>query len=390
MANSAEWEIEPQRAQRAQRVINICTCWKPICLNLLCVLRVLCGLFLEPPPLLSERLRYRVVKTFITGASGFVGSAVLRRLIEEGHAVVALVRPSSDRSNLAGLPVETITGDLTDPESFANGLVGCNYLFHVAADYRLWVPRPNEMYETNVTGTRNLLLAAAQAGVERIVYTSSVATLGLNSDGVPADESTPVNFDDMVGHYKRSKFLAEAEVKRLVEEQNLPVVIVNPSTPVGPRDIRPTPSGRVIVDAASGRIPAYVDTGLNLVNVDDVAVGHLLALNHGIIGRRYILGAKNMTLKEFLTEVAIMAGQSPPKVRLPQGLILPIAYFAEGWARLIGSVEPLITVDGVKLSKKKMFFSSERAERELGFRPGPVKDALRDAINWFRQNDYLR
>jgi len=168
------------------------------------------------------------------------------------------------------------------------------------------------------------------------------------------------------------------------------VVIVNPSTPVGPRDIRPTPSGRVIIDAASGRIPAYVDTGLNLVNVDDVAVGHLLALNQGTIGRRYILGAQNMTLREFLTEVAIMAGQSPPKIRLPQGLILPIAYFAEGWARLIGSGEPLITVDGVKLSKKKMFFSSERAERELGFRPGPVKEALRDAVNWFQQNDYLR
>jgi dihydroflavonol-4-reductase len=246
------------------------------------------------------------------------------------------------------------------------------------------------MYETNVTGTRNLMLAAAQAGVERIVYTSSVATLGLNSDGAPADESTPVTLADMIGHYKRSKFLAEAEVKRLVEEQNLPVVIVNPSTPVGPRDIRPTPSGRVIIDAASGRIPAYVDTGLNLVNVDDVAVGHLLALNHGTIGNRYILGAQNMTLKDFLTEVAIMAGQSPPKVRLPQGLILPVAYFAEGWARLFGRAEPLITVDGVKLSKKKMFFSSERAERELGFRPGPVKEALRDALNWFRQNDYLR
>jgi len=330
------------------------------------------------------------VKTFITGASGFVGSAVLRRLIEEGHTVVALVRPSSDRSNLAGLAVETVAGDLTDRDSFAAALVGCDYLFHVAADYRLWVPKPNEMYETNVTGTRNLMLAAAQAGVERIVYTSSVATLGLNSDGAPADESTPVTLADMIGHYKRSKFLAEAEVKRLVEEQNLPVVIVNPSTPVGPRDIRPTPSGRVIIDAASGRIPAYVDTGLNLVNVDDVAVGHLLALNHGTIGNRYILGAQNMTLKDFLTEVAIMAGQSPPKVRLPQGLILPVAYFAEGWARLFGRAEPLITVDGVKLSKKKMFFSSERAERELGFRPGPVKEALRDALNWFRQNDYLR
>ena len=330
------------------------------------------------------------MKTFITGASGFVGSAVLRRLIEERHTVVALVRASSDRSNLAGLPVEIVTGNLTDPDSFAAALVDCDCLFHVAADYRLWVPKPDEMYESNVTGTRNLMLAAAKAGVERIVYTSSVATLGLNSDGTPADESTPVTLADMIGHYKRSKFLAEAEVKRLVEEQNLPVVIVNPSTPVGPRDIRPTPSGRVIIDAASGRIPAYVDTGLNLVNVDDVAVGHLLALNRGTIGRRYILGAQNMTLKEFLTEVAIIAGQSPPKVRLPQGLVLPIAYLAEGWARLTRSGEPLITVDGVKLSKKKMFFSSERAVRELGFRPGPVEEALRNAVNWFRQNNYLR
>jgi dihydroflavonol-4-reductase len=330
------------------------------------------------------------MKTFITGASGFVGSAVLRRLIKEGYTVVALVRPSSDRSNLAGLPVEVVTGDLADPESYAAALVGCDFLFHVAADYRLWVPKPDEMYETNVTGTRKLILAAAQAGVKRIVYTSSVATLGLNSDGAPADESTPVTLSDMIGHYKRSKFLAEAEVKRLVKEQNLPVVIVNPSTPVGPRDIRPTPSGRVIIDAASGRIPAYVDTGLNLVNVDDVAVGHLLALNHGTVGRRYILGAQNMTLREFLTEVAIMAGQSPPRVRLPRGLILPIAYLAEGWARLTGSGEPLITVDGVKLSKKKMFFSSERAERELGFRPGPVKEALHSAVNWFQQNEYLR
>jgi len=329
------------------------------------------------------------MKTFITGASGFVGSAVLRRLIEEKHNVVALVRPSSNKSNLEGLPVEIVTGDLTDPNSFAAALVGCDCLFHVAADYRLWVPKPAEMYESNVTGTRNLMLAAAKAGVERIVYTSSVATLGLNSDGALADESTPVTLSDMIGHYKRSKFLAEAEVKRLVEEQNLPAVIVNPSTPVGPRDIRPTPSGRVIIDAASGRIPAYVDTGLNLVDVDDVAVGHLLALHRGSIGRRYILGAQNMTLKEFLTEVAVIAHQSPPRVRLPQSLILPIAYLAEGWARLTGSGEPLITVDGVKLSKKKMFFSSERAERELGFRPGPVEEALRNAVNWFRQYGYL-
>ena len=330
------------------------------------------------------------MKSFITGATGFVGSAVLRRLLKEGHRVVALVRATSDKSNLAGLAVETVTGDLADPDSFAGALAGCDCVFHVAADYRLWVPKPSEMYECNVTGTRKLMLAALKTGVKRIVYTSSVATLGLNSDGIPADESTPVRFSDMIGHYKRSKFLAEAEVKRLVEEQDLPAVIVNPSTPVGPRDIRPTPSGRVIIDAASGRIPAYVDTGLNLINVDDVAVGHLLALDRGKVGRRYILGGQNMTLREFLSQVAIIANQSPPKVRLPQSLVLPFAYFAEGWARLTDRGEPLITVDGVKLSKKKMYFSSERAMRELGFRPGPVEDALRDAVNWFRENNYLR
>ena len=330
------------------------------------------------------------MKTFITGATGFVGSAVLRRLLKEGHTVVALVRATSDKSNVVGLPVEVVIGDLTDPDSFAAALAGCDCVFHVAADYRLWVPKPPEMYESNVTGTRNLMLAALKAGVKRIVYTSSVATLGLNSDGMPADESTPVRFSDMIGHYKRSKFLAEAEVKRLVKEQNLPAVIVNPSTPVGPRDIRPTPSGRVIINAASGRIPAYVDTGLNLINVDDVAVGHLLALDRGKVGRRYILGGQNMTLREFLTQVAIIANQSPPKVRLPQSLVLPIAYVAEGWARLTDSDEPLITVDGVKLSKKKMFFSSARAMGELGFRPGPVEEALRSAVNWFQENNYLR
>lgn len=329
------------------------------------------------------------MKTFITGASGFVGSAVLRQLIKAGHTVVALLRSNSDRSNLQGLPVEIVTGDLIEPASFIPALAGCENLFHVAADYRLWVPKPDEMYETNVTGTRNLMLAAAKAGIKRIVYTSSVATLGLNSDGKPADETTPVSLDDMIGHYKRSKFLAEDEVKRLTEEQNLPAVIVNPSTPVGPRDIRPSPTGRVIVDAASGRIPAYVDTGLNLVHVDDVAVGHLLALERGVTGRRYILGNQNLILREFLTQVAVAAGQPAPKVRLPHNLVLPIAYFVEAWARLTDSSEPLLTVDGAKLAKKHMFFSCDRAKRELGFHPRPVEEALRDAVDWFKHNGYL-
>ncbi len=263
------------------------------------------------------------MNTLITGASGFVGSAVLRQLIAAGHTVRALVRPNSDRRNLIGLSVEIVTGDLTDRRSLDRALTGCSFLFHVAAIYRLWVPHPEEIYKTNVTGTHDIMLAAANAGIKRIVYTSSVATLGLPSDGSPADESTPASLKDMVGHYKRSKFLAEAEVKRLADEEGLPVVIVNPSTPVGPRDLKPTPTGRLILDAALGRMPAYVDTGLNFVHVDDVAIGHLLAFDHGKIGDRYILGAQNMTLKEILTELAMLTGRRPPKIRLPHNLVLP-------------------------------------------------------------------
>jgi dihydroflavonol-4-reductase len=329
------------------------------------------------------------MKTLITGASGFVGSAVLRQLIQTGHTVIALLRQNSDRSNLEGLPVEIVSGDLTEPDSLAPALAGCDNLFHVAADYRLWVTRPDEMYETNVTGTLNLMLAAAQTGVKRIVYTSSVATLGLTSDGSPADETTPVTLADMISHYKRSKFLAEAEVKRLAEEQDLPVVIVNPSTPIGPRDIKPTPTGRMIVDATSGRMPAYVDTGLNLVHVDDVAVGHLLAFERGTTGRQYILGGQNLTLKEILTQIATITGQKPPRLRLPHNLILPFAYLTEGWARLMGGSEPRMTVDGVRLAKKHMFFSAERAKRELGFRPRSVDEALHDAVDWFQEHGYV-
>ncbi len=266
------------------------------------------------------------MKTLITGATGFVGSAVLRQLISAGHSVRALVRPGCNCQNLAGLPVETVTGDLRDRVSLDRAVAGCSALFHLAADYRLWVPNPREMYETNVIGTRNIMLAAANAGVARIIYTSSVATLGLTPDGSPADENTPVSLADMVGHYKRSKFLAEAEVKRLCETQGLPVVLVNPTTPIGPRDIKPTPTGRIIVDAACGRIPAYVDTGLNLVHVDDVAIGHLSALHYGKIGDRYVLGAVNMTLKEILTELAAITGRRPPFVRLPHNLVLLFAY----------------------------------------------------------------
>ena len=330
------------------------------------------------------------MKTLITGASGFVGSAVLRQLLAAGHTVRALVRPNSDRRNLAELPVEIVTGDLTDRASLDRALLGCSALFHLAAVYRLWVPHPQEIYETNVIGTRNLMIAAANAGAKRIVYTSSVATLGLTRDGSPADEDTPVSLADMIGHYKRSKFLAEAEVKKLADEQGLPVVIVNPSTPIGPRDIKPTPTGRIIVDALSGRMPAYVDTGLNLVHVDDVAIGHLLAFERGTIGERYVLGARNMTLKEILTELAAITGGQVPRIRLPHNLVLPIAYVSEAWAHLTHGNEPRVTLAGVRLAKKKMFFSSEKAKRVLGYNPRPIEEALRDAVDWFRQNGYIR
>jgi len=261
-------------------------------------------------------------------------------------------------------------------------------VFHAAAVYRMWLPHPDEIYEVNVIGTRNLMLAAAEAGVTRIVYTSSVATLGSTSDGSPADENTPVSLNDMIGHYKRSKFLAEAEVKRLADEEGLPVVIVNPSTPIGPRDIKPTPTGRMILNAVCGRMPAYVDTGLNLVHVDDVAVGHLLAFEHGKIGDRYILGGRNMTLQEILTELAAITNRQAPRIRLPHNWVLPIAYLSEAWARLTHGAEPRVTVTGVRLAKKRMFFSVNKARELLGFNPRPIEDALREAVDWFQKNGY--
>ncbi len=332
-----------------------------------------------------------MTKTLITGATGFVGSAVVRELLRKGHQVRAMVRPDSDRRNLAGLPpVEVVAGDLKNRNSLAIALKGCEALFHVAADYRLWVPRPKEMYLTNVLGTRNIMEAAVNTGVTRIVYTSSVATLGLKEDGSPADENVPVAFKDMIGHYKRSRFLAEAEVFSMIKERGLPAVIVNPSTPIGPRDIKSTPTGQMILQAASGKMPAYVDTGLNLVHVDDVARGHLLAYEAGRVGERYILGAQNMTLKKILFELSAVTGYPKPKVRLPHNLVLPVAYIVETLARLTGHENPMLTVDGIRLAKKQMFFSQQKAKRELGFRPRPVKEALEDAVAWYRQHGYLR
>lgn len=325
----------------------------------------------------------------VTGVTGFVGSAVLRQLIDHGWRTRALVRPNSDRRNLDGLDVDLVEGDLRDPQSITRAIDGCEALFHVAADYRLWVPDPESIYKVNVDGTKSLMEAALAAGVSRIVYTSSVATLGLKGDGSPADEDTPSGFDDMIGHYKRSKFLAEAMVRDMVRDRDLPAVIVNPSTPVGPRDIRPTPTGRMIVEAASGRIPAFVQTGLNIVHVDDVAAGHLCAYDRGVIGERYILGGENLSLEDILGRIAAICGRRAPHIKLPHNLILPVAHVAEAWARLSGGPEPLVTVDGVRLAKKWMFFTSAKAERELRYEPSSTETALIDAVEWFGANGYL-
>jgi dihydroflavonol-4-reductase len=323
----------------------------------------------------------------VTGATGFVGAAVARQLVHRGTDVRVLMRSASDQTNLEGLSVTRVVGDLQDPASLDRAVQGCEALFHVAADYRLWVPDAAAMYRTNVDGTRALLDAAARAGVKRIVYTSSVATLGTTADGRPADETTPSSLDDMIGPYKRSKFLAE-EVVRGMAAAGVPVVIVNPSTPIGPGDVKPTPTGSFIVDALAGRMPAYVDTGLNVVHVDDVAAGHLLAYDRGTIGRRYVLGGTDMTLREILAECARISGRSSTPVRLPHAAVLPVAYVAEAWARVTGHA-PRVTVDGVRLSRKHMYFSSSRAVQELGYRARGADEALHDAASWFRQHGYV-
>ena len=328
------------------------------------------------------------MKVFVTGATGFVGSSLVRLLLKEGFHVGILARKHSNLDNVENLDLSIHFGDLKDPRSLEKALSGYDYLFHVAADYRLWVPRPKEIYENNVQGTKNIMNAAIKAGIRRVVYTSSVATLGLKKDGTPADEDTPVSLKDMIGHYKRSKFMAEEAVRDLAESGKIDVVIVNPSTPVGPRDIKPTPTGRMILEAAQGRMPAYVDTGLNIVHVDDVSMGHLLALQKGQTGRRYILGGENMTLKEIFETIAWLTNRRPPRVRLPHNLILPMAFVFEAISRFTGQ-EPLATVDGVRLAKKRMFFTSKRAERELGYKHRPAEKAIEDAVEWYRKQGLI-
>jgi dihydroflavonol-4-reductase len=327
------------------------------------------------------------VKALVTGASGFVGAAVARALLREGWQVRVLVRGTSVRTNLQDLPVEIAVGDLTVASSLNAAVGGCEALFHVAADYRLGAPDPAELYATNVEGTRNLLQAAAAAGVKKIVYTSSVATMGIRADRVPGDERTPVALENMIGHYKRSKYLGEQVVVDAAAA-GTPVVIVNPSTPIGPGDVKPTPTGQVVLDAAAGRMPAYVDTGLNIVHVDDVAAGHLLAFHRGRVGERYILGGEDMTLKQILVYIAGVVGRSPPRVRLPYAAILPIAYVAEAIAQVTGR-SGRVTLEAVRMSRKIMFFSSAKAVAELGYAWRPPTQAFDDAIVWFREHGLL-
>ena len=320
--------------------------------------------------------------TLITGATGFVGSAVARVLLARGHTLRLLVRPGGDRRNIADLPAELAEGDLLDPASLAAAAEGCRTLIHVAADYRLWVPDPDAMLAANVAGTRALLLAAQSRGVERMVYCSSVAALGLVGDGTVADETTPVHPDRIIGIYKKSKYLAEQAVLDLVRDHAMPVVIVNPSTPVGPRDIKPTPTGKMIKDAAEGRMPAYVETGLNIVHVDDVAEGHALALERGTIGERYILGGEDFTLGALFALVAQAAGRKPPRIKLPIAPLYPVALACEALARF--GVEPVVTRETLAMARKKMFFSSAKAIASLGYRPRPAAEAIADAVAWFR------
>lgn len=334
-------------------------------------------------------LSLRGTPVLVTGASGFVGSAVAHALAARGARLRVLVRSSSPTVNLAGLDAEVVEGDVRDPASMAAALRGIRYFFHVAADYRLWAPQPEDIIRNNLDGARCAMEAALASGVERVIYTSSVATLRLRPDRSPADETQPLSESEAVGAYKRSKVAAEALVCRLAAERGLPVVIVNPSTPVGPRDVRPTPTGRILVEAATGRMPAFVDTGLNLVHVDDVAQGHLLALDRGRIGERYILGGQDIALQEMLAEIARLAGRRPPAVKLPLGPLRPLAELAELAGRLTGR-EPFLTRDALKMARQHMYFTSQKAQAELGYSARPHQEAIRDALDWFRAAGYLK
>ena len=325
--------------------------------------------------------------TLVTGATGFVGSHVVRQLVSTGQSVRALIRPDSNLDALGGLEVECFEGDLRDARSLQRAMQGIRRVFHVAADYRLWTPRPEEIYENNVEGTRKLLAAAQGAGVERIVYTSTVATIAVPRHSALPNENTHATLDEMIGHYKRSKFLAE-QLAVEAAAGGVPVIIVNPTAPVGPWDWKPTPTGRIVLDFLKGKMPAYVDTGLNVAAVEDIAAGHLLAAEKGRIGERYILGARNMTLKQILDALSTITGRPAPRVRLPHAVAL-VAGYADQWFSRLAGREPQIPVEGVKMSRHRMFVESDKAARELGYKPTSVEAALERAVRWYESHGYL-
>jgi len=328
------------------------------------------------------------MKAFVTGATGFVGSHVARVLAEQGADLRLLVRSNSDLKNIQALNADRVVGDLRDPASLERAIAGCDVVFHVAADYRLWVKDPEQMYRSNVEGTRSVIEAARKNHVRRVVYTSSVATMGFTSNGHPADESSPVSLERMIGHYKKSKFMAE-QVAVASGGEGMDVVIVNPTTPVGEQDIKPTPTGRIIVDFLKKKFPAYVDTGLNLVDVDECARGHVAALEKGKSGERYILGGENLTLKQILDKLADISGLPSPKFRVPYVVALATGVVDEIVTGHIFRREPRVTIDAVRMGRKKMFVSSGKAERELGWKTVPVDGALRRAVEWFQANGYV-
>ena len=328
-------------------------------------------------------------RVMVTGGSGFVGSAVLRALAGRGFEVRALARASSPRANFAGVDCQIVEGDMRDPATMERALAGVRLLYHVAADYRLWARDPEEIVRANVDGTGAVMRAALKCGVERIVYTSSVATLRAADAATSVDETARLDEGEGVGAYKRGKVLAERLVERLVGDHGLPAIIVNPSTPIGPRDIKPTPTGRIVVEAANGRIPAFVDTGLNLVHVDDVARGHVLAMEKGVIGERYILGGQNVSLREMLAEIAGLTSRRAPTLNLPRAPLYPLAWAAEAIGQITGK-EPFVTRDALKMAAHHMFFTSAKAEGRLGYSARPYREALSDAIAWFRQAGRIR
>ena len=327
------------------------------------------------------------MKCFVTGATGFVGSHVARRLLARGTDLRLLVRATSSTENIDDLQAERVTGDLREPDSLRSGMAGCEFVFHLAADYRLWVPKGQELYDSNVQGTQNVLEAAREAGVRRVIYTSSVATMGFGNNGRLTDENTPVTLSNMIGDYKRSKFMAERLVIQ-AGKAGQDVVMVNPTTPIGERDIKPTPTGQIVVDFLRRKFPAYVDTGLNLVDVVDCAEGHLLAMEKAVPGERYILGGENLTLKQILDKLAAITGLPSPKVKMPYAIAFATGAVDTLVTGKMRKREPRVTLDAVRMGRKKMFVTSAKAERELGWSPGPVEEALRRAVDWFRANGY--